>query len=97
MSELFLGLTVKISNGIVSEPSAAAPDESDISNAQQTLLPNRRLMEDRLRQVISTSQAQHDATGQASRDVLLKWADTAMYHASDKGRNRMHLFQETPT
>jgi len=34
---------------------------------------------------------------QATQDVLLKWADSAMYQAKREGRNRMHLFQETPT
>lgn len=42
--QLFQGRTVKKSNGIVSEPSSAASDESDISNAQQTLQPLVRYM-----------------------------------------------------
>ncbi len=33
---------------------------------------------------------------QAPTDVLLKWADAAMYQAKDEGRNRVHLFQEMP-
>lgn len=33
---------------------------------------------------------------QAPQDVLLKWADAAMYQAKDEGRNRVHLFKQTP-
>lgn len=33
---------------------------------------------------------------QATQDVLLKWADAAMYQAKDEGRNRLHLFKQTP-
>ncbi|MFZ2123120.1 MAG: diguanylate cyclase [Rhodoferax sp.] len=64
-------------------------------NDDPTQQPKRRLLDDRLRQVRSSSSVLVFSDDPTRPDDLLKWADAAMYQAKEEGRNRVHLFEKS--